>query len=113
METIPFILEDAADRPAQADSTKSIFGAKAGAGLAHVPVDRLRDNLARLTESVSQAFADAGRVGDFQLEEITLQVEVNAEGGVALIGSAKVGGKGAITLRFRRPDAPAQRPPEP
>lgn len=106
MKTIPFVL-DAADTSTQGGDTKSLFDSAARAGLAQVPVDRLRENLARLTESVAEAFASAGRVGEFYLDEITLQVQVSAEGGVALIGSAKVGGQGSITLTFKRPSGPA------
>jgi hypothetical protein len=37
------------------------------------------------------------------LDEIELSVEINGEGKVSLIGSgAKAGGKGAITLKFKR-----------
>jgi hypothetical protein len=35
--------------------------------------------------------------------EIDMQVEVSAEGGIQLMGTAKADGKGAITLTFQRP----------
>lgn len=104
MDTIPFIL-DPSDPTLEsaADDTKSVLRGAGKAALAHVPVERLRENLARLTEAVGQAFAGAAQVGDFALDEITLQVQVSAQGGIALIGSAKVTGTGAITLKFKRP----------
>jgi hypothetical protein len=38
-----------------------------------------------------------------QLDEIELSVEINGEGQVSLIGTGtKVGGKGAIKLKFKR-----------
>ncbi|MGK7878791.1 MAG: hypothetical protein AB4060_01625 [Crocosphaera sp.] len=40
-----------------------------------------------------------------RLEEVELSVEVNAEGQVSLLGiGGKAGGKGAMTLRFKRKD---------
>jgi hypothetical protein len=43
---------------------------------------------------------DVKQVGGFQLKQVTIQVEVTAEGGIELVGTAKLGGKGAITLTF-------------
>jgi hypothetical protein len=39
-------------------------------------------------------------VGQFKLKEITMQVEISASGGISIIGTASIGGKGAITLKF-------------
>lgn len=36
----------------------------------------------------------------YRLTEVQVQLEITAEGGVALIGSVKAGAKGAITLTF-------------
>jgi hypothetical protein len=44
-------------------------------------------------------------VGDYELHEVKLQVEISAKGGVNLVGTAEAGGKGAITLTFRPPAA--------
>jgi len=117
MDTIPFILDDpdhtgSVDRdssdqdPPRRSGTKGLFGPDSDEprrGITEVPVDRLRESLARLTTAVSEAFSHAQTVGDFQLDQITLQAEVSAQGGISLIGSAKVGGRGAITLTFKRP----------
>ena len=43
---------------------------------------------------------DVKKVGDFGLTQVQLTVELNAEGGVALIGSAKAGIRGGIILTF-------------
>lgn len=67
-----------------------------------VPVPVLQRNLAALSKSVVSALTGLKAVGDFSLTEVTLQVEVGAEGGVALIGTSKVSGKGAITLKFQK-----------
>ncbi len=60
----------------------------------------LQKNLAGVCNAFTEALQDIKKVGDFTLEEVTLGVEVSAEGGVSFIGSAKAGGKGAITLKF-------------
>jgi hypothetical protein len=43
---------------------------------------------------------DVKQISSFKLKEVTIQVEVTAEGGIELVGTAKLGGKGAITLTF-------------
>ncbi len=65
-----------------------------------IPVGVLKENLARVSQSVMQVQSDIRQIGDFKLKEVQLQVEVTAEGGVQFIGTSKVGGKGAITLTF-------------
>ncbi len=54
-----------------------------------------------------QAEAQAQKKEGLRLEEIELCVEIGAEGEVRLMGmgGAKAGGRGAITLTFRRPDS--------
>ncbi len=63
-------------------------------------VGALRASFGKLSEQVSAILQDVRKVGDFQLKEVELQVEVNAEGGVNLIGNLKTGAKGAIKLTF-------------
>lgn len=54
-------------------------------------------------EAEQQAIQSVDGSSKMQLDEIELSVEVNAEGQVSLLGSGgKVGGKGAITLKFKR-----------
>ncbi len=45
-------------------------------------------------------FEDIKSVGDFKLSQVDVKLEINAEGGVALIGTAKAGATGAINLSF-------------
>jgi hypothetical protein len=82
------------------EDTKSIFMPDAEAVLEEVPVDKLRANLKSISESLSALFRDIKQVGAMQLKEVTVAVEVSASGGVSLIGTVNVGGKGAITLKF-------------
>ena len=65
-----------------------------------IPVEALQDNLKSFVQSVSEAFKHLPRVGDFALKEVELNIEVTASGGIALIGTASVEAKGAISLRF-------------
>jgi len=56
---------------------------------------------------IHQAEKQAGGDFNMQLDEVTLSVEINGKGKVSLIGAcdAESGGKGAITLKFKRPNA--------
>jgi hypothetical protein len=68
--------------------------------LTKVPVERLRESLADLVQGVGRVFEDAKKVGAFRLKQVSFAVEVSAEGGFQLIGTAKMGGKGTIELTF-------------
>jgi hypothetical protein len=51
---------------------------------------------------LAEAKASTKEVGGMTLEEIELSVEVNGEGQMSLFGmGGKVGGKGAMTLKFK------------
>lgn len=82
-------------------------GTKGGGsvGYAEIPVRTLRDNLRRATIGLAEALQDIWAVGEFQLAEVTIGLEVSAEGGVHFIGTSKVGGKGTIALKFVAPTA--------
>lgn len=98
METIPFLVtvpeEDENDE-------MGIF--RSGDGdvrIQQIPVETLKHNLTAVSQSVMDALEDIKHVGQFRLQEVTLQVEVSVDGGINLIGTANLGGKGAITLKF-------------
>lgn len=80
--------------------TKAIFQPDADLVLERIPSDKLQASLVGLCEDLSNILTGIKEVGNFRLKEVTIQVEVSAEGGVNLIGSAKMAGKGAITLKF-------------
>jgi hypothetical protein len=101
MNTIPFIV-DIPKENAENDE-KRIFGSlktEDKIGLREIPVGVLKENLANISEGLLSVLEDVKKVGKFKLKEVTLQVEVSADGGIQLIGTAKIGGKGAITLTF-------------
>lgn len=67
-----------------------------------VPFDtaELAASLRGLTSQLGELFGDLRAVGGYELREVQVGLEISAEGGFNLIGSAKAGGKGAITLTF-------------
>ena len=71
-----------------------------------IPVDRLRAELEGITDALSKTLTSAVKVGDFELDEVTFQVEISASGKVSLLGTgAEIGTKGAVELKFVRPGA--------
>ncbi|GCA84187.1 hypothetical protein MiHa_02158 [Microcystis aeruginosa NIES-2522] len=96
-QTIPFLVS-LPDESGQ--DTKGIFSADAEIRLQEIPIDRLKENLNNICQGLTTALSDIKKVGNFKLKEVTVGVEVNAEGGVNFVGTVKLGGKGAITLTF-------------
>jgi len=74
-------------------------------GTVEIPVDRLRESLAKLTGNLSTLLADLKAVGGFELAQVQVAVELTASGGVNLIGNLTAGAKGAMQLTFK----PAQK----
>lgn len=78
-----------------------------------VPVEKLEQGMADFLDTMGrvlkQAQAKAQEIGGMELDEIELSVEVNGEGQLSLLGSGtKVGGSGALTLKFKRASASAK-----
>lgn len=90
--------------PTNEDGTKGMFSTSAQAVLKRIPLDALRGSLTDTCHGMVTVLKgirdDLGEVGGFKLRQVAIQVEINAEGGVELVGTAKVGAKGAITLTF-------------
>jgi hypothetical protein len=104
-ETLAFWVAVPAETAVRSYEAKGLFrgGDEAEVRLRNLPVERLKENLQRLCQGFAAVLADIRAVGSFRLKEVTLNVEVTAEGGFQLIGTATVGGKGAITLTFAEP----------
>jgi len=86
-----------------ATGTKNAGGGRSRATKALIPVEILKKNLATLTGQVGEVFEHVKAVGAFELDEVSLQVEVNAEGGLEILGTGgRVGGSGAVTLKFKK-----------
>ena len=84
------------------DDTMGLFPGQDGVvALRHIPLDVLRDNLRHTAETLRSVLTDfAENTGGMRLKEAQIGLEISAEGGVQLIGTAKVGAKAAITLVF-------------
>jgi autotransporter translocation and assembly factor TamB len=96
METITFLVS----LPDEDDQVKGIFSTDADIAVRDLPINLLRENLNKVCQGMASMLSDVKKVGNFRLKEVTIQVEVTAEGGIELVGTAKLGGKGAITLTF-------------
>jgi len=83
------------------DATKSTLGST----LRKVTVDpeSVRAALSELRDLLPTADEQpTGRLEQWRMEEVELSLEISAEGGVHLIGSATVGVTGGITVKFTR-----------
>jgi hypothetical protein len=68
-----------------------------------VDAEKIQKSLRELVEQLSGIMKeDKIKLGSLHLSELEVNVEITAEGGVALVGVAKAGIKGAITLKFSR-----------
>jgi hypothetical protein len=68
--------------------------------IADIDADTLRQSLTSLSTQLRTLFQDVKKVGDFKLSQIQVGIQISAEGGVALIGTAKAGASGTINLTF-------------
>lgn len=63
----------------------------------------IADFLQTMGRVIGQAQERATELGNMELDEIELSVEVSGEGQLSLLGSGtKFGGSGAMTLRFKK-----------
>jgi hypothetical protein len=92
--------ETAAPAPGVRGGGKELFGRGRAADLIPLNTEELAASLRELTGELGKLFGDIRRVGGFELQQVQVGLEISAEGGFNLIGSAKAGGKGAITLTF-------------
>lgn len=85
----------------EGEGVKGLLGGdRSTVAVQEVPVERLRAEFAQLQTALQTVLADLRTVGDFPLKTVTVEVELSAEGGVTLIGTAKAGVKGAVKLTF-------------
>lgn len=77
--------------------------------LRSVPVDILRDQLAGFLASMSEALTVVPNVlGQFEVDELTLSLDVTAKGSVSLLGTGgELGGSGGLSLTLKRRGAAA------
>lgn len=73
----------------------------------NISVNTLEQEMNHLLSVVERLLAQAEnqKNSPIKLDEIELSVEINGQGQVSILGTgAAVGGKGAITLKFKRTD---------
>jgi len=101
MSTIPIIVADDEETKPQSGILGGDTSPNKGVHLKHLKTEALRHSLNTLSTQIAEVLQDMQtEFGEFKLSEVHLQVEVNAEGGFALIGTAKAGTSRAITLTF-------------
>lgn len=71
-----------------------------------VSVETLKQQMSDFVRVVNHIFSEAQKLqSGLQLDELTLSVEISAQGQVNLLGiGGNVGSKGAIQLKFKRKD---------
>ncbi len=95
MSTIPVVVEESNE--AGSDTLGLLTS---GTVIKHIDAGKIRQSLSDLSGQISEILQDIKAVGDFKLKEVSLSVQIGAEGGVALIGTAKAKASGAISLKF-------------
>lgn len=71
-----------------------------------VPLDAqaLKRQMNGLMQVVGDLFRQAEQQTGMQLDEVSLSVEINAQGQIGIVGNGgKVGNSGGITMKFTRP----------
>lgn len=69
-------------------------------GIREIDSAELANKMQELSEQLSEVFSKVETVGKFKLNKVELGIEISGEGGINLIASGKVGGKGSIKLVF-------------
>jgi hypothetical protein len=73
-----------------------------------IPVETLKNEMGAFLKDLDDIFSHAEKQlekqkTEMQLDEIVLSIEISAEGQISLLGiGGKTGGKGAISLKFKR-----------
>jgi hypothetical protein len=97
MGTLPvFVIEDNTGN----ETKKGIFSVDSEAVLQNIPIEELQKNLKAFCAELGQVLGSVQAVGSFRLKSVTVKVEVSAQGGFQLVGTASMGGKGAIEMTF-------------
>nr|WP_042193410.1 hypothetical protein [Kibdelosporangium sp. MJ126-NF4]CEL20760.1 hypothetical protein [Kibdelosporangium sp. MJ126-NF4] len=98
MTELPFLVS--IDETEETSGSKGIFSDKEPK-VRRIPVDVLKENLTRTVGTLREMFDEiADGTGKLPLKTAQITFEVTATGGITLVGTAQVAGKGAITLTF-------------
>ncbi|WP_426422526.1 Pepco domain-containing protein [Bradyrhizobium genosp. A] len=75
-----------------------------GDSIRDIPVDKLRSSLQEVIAALEGSLKMPDTIGSFDVDSLDIELELSAEGQIGLLGNgAKVGGKGSLTLRLKRP----------
>jgi hypothetical protein len=82
------------------DPSKGIFGSGPVRAV-EIPVERLKASLSGLVTNLRAATSDlVAKADGLSLKELEVGIEVTAEGGINLIGTATVGATASLKLTF-------------
>ena len=82
--------------------SKGMLDRKVDAVLTEIDADKLKASLRSLSGKLEDVLSGIEMTGGYKLAQVEVGLELTAEGGVNLIGTATVGGKAAISLTFER-----------
>lgn len=69
----------------------------------NLPINTLQANLTDFITRLGTSFENIKtEMSNYALDEIEINVEVSASGGISLVGSIEAGATGGIMLRFKR-----------
>lgn len=78
-------------------------GGKIGAQVVNVATDVIGNNMKAFLESMNSIFQEQPKeLGDYSIDEISLNVVVSSEGGIELVGKLSSGVESSITIVLRR-----------
>jgi hypothetical protein len=76
-----------------------------GPSLSKVSAESLRSSFKELVDALGSTLTMPDAIGSFQVDALDIQLELTAEGHIGLLGNGgKLGGKGSLTLRLKRPE---------
>jgi hypothetical protein len=100
-ETISVVVATAAKDQASGRTKGGIF-AEEEAEIADVPVSKLRANVANECRKFVAIISEVKDESGYKLSEAEVGFEISGEGGVSFIGTAKVGARASLKMKFVR-----------
>ena len=70
--------------------------------IVELPVSKLRSNVAKECEKFIAIISDIKDSKGYKLADVEVGFEISGEGGVSFIGSAKVGARASLKMKFSR-----------
>jgi hypothetical protein len=85
------------------------MGAEAAFSIRNVSADKLRSSFEDLVKALGSSLTMPDSIGSFEVAALDIELELTAEGQIGLLGTGgKLGGKGSLTLRLKRPEKHAK-----